>query len=90
MTLKEYLEKQVRHWSKTKNEAATYSETYHEAAGKIHTDLQRGFIRMETVSYEDMVSCGSWSAAQTAGKLRIEGKDYVVQDGDVIHVRFSV
>ena len=61
-----------------------------EAAGKIHTDLQRGFIRMETVSYEDMVSCGSWSAAQTAGKLRIEGKDYVVQDGDVIHVRFSV
>ena len=61
-----------------------------EAAGKIHTDMQRGFIRMETVSYEDMVSCGSWSAAQTAGKLRIEGKDYVVRDGDVIHVRFSV
>ena len=61
-----------------------------EAAGKIHTDLQRGFIRMETVSYDDMVACGSWSAAQTAGKLRIEGKDYVVQDGDVIHVRFSV
>jgi ribosome-binding ATPase YchF (GTP1/OBG family) len=45
---------------------------------------------METVSYDDMVACGSWSAAQTAGKLRIEGKDYVVQDGDVIHVRFSV
>lgn len=61
-----------------------------EAAGKIHTDLQRGFIRMETVSYDDMVSCGGWNAAQTAGKLRIEGKDYVVQDGDVIHVRFSV
>jgi GTP-binding protein YchF len=61
-----------------------------EAAGKIHTDLQRGFIRMETVSYDDMVACGSWSAAQIAGKLRIEGKDYVVQDGDVIHVRFSV
>jgi GTP-binding protein YchF len=61
-----------------------------EAAGKIHTDLQRGFIRMETVSYDDMVACGSWSAAQTAGKLRIEGKEYIVQDGDVIHVRFSV
>ena len=61
-----------------------------EAAGKIHTDLQRGFIRMETVSYDDMVSCGGWNASQTAGKLRIEGKDYVVQDGDVIHVRFSV
>ena len=61
-----------------------------EAAGKIHTDLCRGFIRMETVSYTDMVECGGWNAAQTAGKLRIEGKDYVVQDGDVIHVRFSV
>ena len=61
-----------------------------EAAGKIHTDLQRGFIRMETVSYEDLVECGSWAKAQAAGKLRIEGKDYVVADGDVIHVRFSV
>ena len=61
-----------------------------EAAGKIHTDMQRGFIRMETVSYEDLVSCGSWAKAQVAGKLRIEGKDYEMQDGDVIHVRFSV
>ena len=61
-----------------------------EAAGKIHTDLQRGFIRMETVSYEDLVECGSWAKAQAAGKLRIEGKDYEMQDGDVIHVRFSV
>lgn len=61
-----------------------------EAAGKIHTDLCRGFIRMETVSYADMVACGGWNAAQAAGKLRIEGKDYVMQDGDSIHVRFSV
>jgi len=61
-----------------------------EAAGKIHTDMCRGFIRMETVSYDDMVSCGGWNQAQLAGKLRIEGKEYVVQDGDVIHVRFSV
>ncbi len=61
-----------------------------EAAGKIHTDFQRGFIRMETVSYQDMVDCGGWYKAQLAGKLRVEGKDYVVQDGDVIHVRFSV
>ena len=61
-----------------------------EAAGKIHTDMQRGFIRMETVSYDDLVACGSWAKAQAAGKLRIEGKEYVVQDGDVIHVRFSV
>lgn len=61
-----------------------------EAAGKIHTDLCRGFIRMETVSYSDMVEYDGWNGAKNAGKLRIEGKDYIVQDGDVIHVRFSV
>ncbi len=61
-----------------------------QAAGKIHTDLCRGFIRMETVSYSDMVECGGWNKAKEAGKLRIEGKDYLMQDGDVIHVRFSV
>lgn len=61
-----------------------------QAAGKIHTDLCRGFIRMETVSYSDMVACGGWNQAQAAGKLRIEGKEYIMQDGDVIHVRFSV
>ncbi len=61
-----------------------------QAAGKIHTDLCRGFIRMETVSYQDMVDCGGWNKAKEAGKLRIEGKEYIVQDGDVIHVRFSV
>lgn len=60
------------------------------AAGKIHTDLCRGFIRMETVSYKDMVACGSWNKAKEAGKLRIEGKDYIMEDGDMIHVRFSV
>ncbi len=61
-----------------------------QAAGKIHTDLCRGFIRMETVSYEDLVAAGGWTKAQAARKLRIEGKDYLIQDGDVIHVRFSV
>jgi len=61
-----------------------------QAAGKIHTDLMRGFIRMEVITCEDMIEFGGWSKAQAAGKLRIEGKDYVVQDGDVIHVRFSV
>ncbi len=61
-----------------------------QAAGKIHTDLCRGFIRMETVGYQDMVDAGGWNKAQAAGKLRIEGKDYLMQDGDVIHVRFSV
>ncbi len=61
-----------------------------QAAGKIHTDLCRGFIRMETVSYKDMVDCGGWNKAKEAGKLRIEGKEYIMQDGDMIHVRFSV
>jgi hypothetical protein len=61
-----------------------------QAAGKIHTDMCRGFIRMEVVSYADMVANGGWSKAQAAGKLRIEGKEYIMQDGDVIHVRFSV
>jgi len=73
-----------RAWTVTKGALAP------EAAGKIHTDMCRGFIRMETVSYEDLVSCGSWAKAQAAGKLRIEGKNYEVADGDVIHVRFSV
>ena len=61
-----------------------------EAAGAIHTDLQRGFIRAEVVPYEELVVAGSMDAAKAAGKLRVEGKDYVVQEGDVLHVRFAV
>ena len=61
-----------------------------EAAGAIHTDLQRGFIRAEVIGYDDLVAAGSWDAAKAAGKLRVEGKDYVVQEGDVLHVRFAV
>ena len=61
-----------------------------EAAGTIHSDLQRGFIRAEVISYDDFAALGSEQAAREAGKLRIEGKDYVVQDGDVIHVRFNI
>jgi ribosome-binding ATPase YchF (GTP1/OBG family) len=61
-----------------------------EAAGAIHTDLQRGFIRAEVISYDELVAAGSMEAAKTAGKLRVEGKDYVVQEGDVLHVRFAV
>lgn len=61
-----------------------------QAAGKIHTDLEKGFIRMETISYEDMKLYQGWNKAKEHGKLRIEGKDYIVRDGDVIHVRFSV
>ncbi len=61
-----------------------------EASGKIHTDMHKGFIRMEVISYDDLVKFGSWSAAKAGGKLRIEGKEYVVQDGDSVFVRFSV
>ena len=60
------------------------------AAGKIHTDMQRGFIRMEVISYDDLMAHGSWNAAKEAGKLRIEGQEYVMQDGDCCFVRFSV
>jgi GTP-binding protein YchF len=61
-----------------------------EAAGVIHSDMQRGFIRAETISYEDYAALGSEAAARDAGRLRVEGKDYVVADGDVMHFRFNV
>ena len=61
-----------------------------EAAGVIHSDLERGFIRAEIVGYEDLVAAGSWDAAKTQGKLRVEGKDYTVAEGDVLNVRFAV
>jgi len=61
-----------------------------EAAGVIHTDFQRGFIKAEIVSYDDLVAAGSMTAAKSAGKVRMEGKDYVMQDGDVVEFRFNV
>jgi ribosome-binding ATPase len=61
-----------------------------EAAGVIHTDFERGFIRAETISYADFIACGGEQGAKDAGKLRQEGKDYVVADGDVFHFRFNV
>jgi ribosome-binding ATPase YchF (GTP1/OBG family) len=61
-----------------------------EAAGVIHTDFQRGFIKAEIVSYDDLMSAGSMAAARAAGKVRMEGKDYVMQDGDVVEFRFNV
>jgi GTP-binding protein YchF len=61
-----------------------------EAAGVIHTDFQKGFIKAEIVSYDDLVEAGSITAARSAGKARIEGKDYVMQDGDVVEFRFNV
>jgi len=61
-----------------------------EAAGRIHTDMQRGFIRAEVISYEHLAQAGSIAAAREKGLLHLEGKEYIVQDGDVIHIRFNV
>jgi ribosome-binding ATPase YchF (GTP1/OBG family) len=60
------------------------------AAGKIHSDIERGFIRAEVVPFEDLIALGSEAKCREAGKLRVEGKDYVIQDGDVVHFRFNV
>jgi ribosome-binding ATPase YchF (GTP1/OBG family) len=61
-----------------------------QAAGVIHSDFERGFIRAEVVSYDDLVACGSMNASKEKGLLRLEGKEYVVKDGDVMHFRFNV
>ncbi len=61
-----------------------------EAAGVIHSDLERGFIRAEVIGYDELVAAGSWDGAKAKGLLRVEGKDYVVQEGDVVHIRFAV
>jgi ribosome-binding ATPase YchF (GTP1/OBG family) len=60
------------------------------AAGKIHSDLERGFIRAEVIPYETFIQHGSENAVKSAGKLQVEGQDYVVSDGDILHVRFNV
>jgi len=61
-----------------------------DAAGKVHTDIKRGFIKAEVISFEDLTSHGSEKQVRAAGKIRLEGKDYVVRDGDIIHFRFNV
>ena len=61
-----------------------------EAAGVIHTDLERGFIRAEVIAYDELVAAGSMDAAKHGGKIRVEGKEYVVREGDILHVRFAV
>ena len=76
--------KEARAWTIKKGATAP------EAAGVIHTDFQRGFIKAEIVSYDDLVAAGSMSAAKSAGKVRMEGKDYVMVDGDVVEFRFNV
>ena len=65
-------------------------DTGPQAAGVIHTDFEKGFIRAEVIAYDDFVTLGSEAACRAAGKLRVEGKDYVVQDGDVMHFLFNV
>lgn len=77
-------EDEVRAWTITRGTKAP------QAAGKIHTDIERGFIRAEVVRYDDLVSCGSLASAREKGLLRLEGKEYLVQDGDVINFRFNV
>ncbi|MBG0771153.1 MAG: redox-regulated ATPase YchF, partial [Anaerolineaceae bacterium] len=61
-----------------------------EAAGVIHSDMQKGFIRAEVVSYDDLINLGSFAEARNQGRLRVEGKKYVMQDGDVIEIRFNI
>ena len=75
--------KEARAWTVTRGTKAA------QAAGVIHSDFERGFIRAETIAYQDYVTYGGEAGARDAGKLRLEGKDYVVADGDVMHFRFN-
>ncbi len=76
--------KEVRAWTVRQGAKAP------EAAGVIHTDFEKGFIRAEVIAYADFVACGGEAGAKEKGLLRLEGKEYVVQDGDVMHFRFNV
>jgi ribosome-binding ATPase YchF (GTP1/OBG family) len=76
--------KEVRAWTIRKGATAP------EAAGVIHSDLQRGFIRAEVIKYKDYISYKTEAACRDAGKLFIEGKNYIVEDGDILHIRFNV
>lgn len=75
---------EVRAWTITNGTKAP------QAAGKIHTDFEKGFIRAEIVSFDDLMACGSMAAAKEKGLVRLEGKDYVMRDGDVVLFRFNV
>ncbi len=77
-------EDEVRAWS------VRIGATAPEAAGVIHSDLQKGFIRAEVFNYEDLITLGSEAALRTAGKFKLEGKEYVVKNGDIVHIRFNV
>ena len=75
---------EVRAWTIQKGTKAP------QAAGKIHSDFERGFIRAEVVAYDDLISCGSMTAAKEKGLVRSEGKEYVMKDGDIVLFRFNV
>ena len=75
---------EVRAWTITRGTKAP------QAAGKIHTDFEKGFIRAEVVSYDDLMACGTMAAAKEKGLVRLEGKEYVMQDGDIVLFRFNV
>jgi ribosome-binding ATPase YchF (GTP1/OBG family) len=77
-------EDEVRAWTTRRGASA------HESAAEIHTDLQRGFVRAEVVAYDDLVSLGSMQEAKAKGRLRLEGKEYPVKDGDIMHIRSSI
>ncbi|MGD2137772.1 MAG: redox-regulated ATPase YchF [Gammaproteobacteria bacterium] len=77
-------EKEVRAWT------TRIGATAPQAAGEIHTDFQKGFIRAEVIHYDDFITCNGEHGAREAGKLRLEGKDYAVRDGDIMHFRFNV
>ena len=77
-------EQEVRAWTIEKGTKAP------QAAGKIHTDFERGFIRAEVINYKDLIELGSLAAAREEGLVRSEGKEYVMQDGDVVLFRFNV
>jgi ribosome-binding ATPase YchF (GTP1/OBG family) len=76
-------EDEVRAWTVKRGATAP------EAAGEIHTDLQKGFIRAEVASYPELIEAGGYNELKARGRLRLEGKDYVVQDGDILNIRFS-
>jgi hypothetical protein len=77
-------EDEVRAWTVQRGATAV------ECAGAIHSDLQKGFIRAEVVSYQDLVSLGGLAEARSKGKLRLEGKEYIVHDGEIVHIRFNL
>jgi ribosome-binding ATPase YchF (GTP1/OBG family) len=76
-------EDEVRAWTVRRGATAP------EAAGEVHTDMQKGFIRAEVASYDDLVSLGGYAEVKARGRLRLEGKDYLVRDGDILSIRFS-